>query len=933
MTTDDAGLLRLYAEHSDPEAFKELVRRYGDLVFGVCIRVNRNVADAEDVAQECFLELARKAGTIKTSLPGWLHRVAKCKALNFVRSKVSRSHREENAAADEAVSRGEDQLTWAVLGPQVDEAIDALPDELRISLIMYYLEGRKQEEIAERMGVARSTVWANIQRSLEVLRGRLKDTEVSRVAAPALGALLASNGHVTAPDSLVVEATKMAVAGIGSGSSIANAALAARTLSLAKIAGIAVLAVVVAAGAVVIKKKMQSGTRASTPGNPKAGPLLGAPDFYPSADRPVGWRGDGSGRYPGAVNPPVVWDRHLVTPLSAGRCQAKKPADLLKASGTPLKHLNGQYNNSFSVVEWLAIAVQGKEGINIFEQKTMENEGAIEPSAGNKVGDAEWKIVSSNRVDFARLFEKKDNMAGYVFSWIYVPDGLNVGIRTHGQQNWDAYRVWINGTMAAGAGAVNNGLPLSKGWNRLLIKVPSTANTKEWDLTTELFIFEKEATYEQKNIAWLLPTPSWSLSMPIIVGDKLYTTSEPNDLVCIDKKTGKILWIKSAPLYELALQDEKAGVKIDAKVDMAALKAKKAKLEELTAAYVKDPKSINPEERRLLAMELTDMVRRDQRYPQIGEWGGGNTCPTPASDGTNIYVWFGECGMLICFDLDGNRKWISFENPRWGGGHGVNSSPTIVGDKIVLLTPRCEQGIRAFDKKTGKIAWRQESTCWAHPTLVAAKVGKADVVVNTDGTVFSMADGRILSRPMSPNDSMVPSAIVDGDRFFGYNSKAIFGARLPASLDGDASARIIFQATGERLNNVNIYASPLYHDGIVYYVSSEFSTSTRGIYAFDAATGEILYNAPIDYYPATAYSSVGGGVTASITLAGKYIYLMDNAGTTAVLEPGRKFRQVSKNLLQQVVTSTQEVTISTPIFEGNCMYYRGMKNLYCIREK
>ena len=41
-------------------------------------------------------------------------------------------------------------------------------------------------------------------------------------------------------------------------------------------------------------------------GNDKA--PLGSPDFYPSAERPVGWRGDGTGRYPGAT-PPVTWSR------------------------------------------------------------------------------------------------------------------------------------------------------------------------------------------------------------------------------------------------------------------------------------------------------------------------------------------------------------------------------------------------------------------------------------------------------------------------------------------------------------------------------------------------------------------------------------------------------------------------------------------------
>jgi hypothetical protein len=39
-----------------------------------------------------------------------------------------------------------------------------------------------------------------------------------------------------------------------------------------------------------------------------AGPRLGSPDWRPSRDQPCGWRGDGTGRFPGATNPPVKWD-------------------------------------------------------------------------------------------------------------------------------------------------------------------------------------------------------------------------------------------------------------------------------------------------------------------------------------------------------------------------------------------------------------------------------------------------------------------------------------------------------------------------------------------------------------------------------------------------------------------------------------------------
>ena len=51
---------------------------------------------------------------------------------------------------------------------------------------------------------------------------------------------------------------------------------------------------------------------------------LGSPDFYPSPEHPVGWRGDGSGRFPGAT-PPTVWSRRLADITSEIMVQAVKP--------------------------------------------------------------------------------------------------------------------------------------------------------------------------------------------------------------------------------------------------------------------------------------------------------------------------------------------------------------------------------------------------------------------------------------------------------------------------------------------------------------------------------------------------------------------------------------------------------------------------------
>lgn len=81
----DIAILRQYARSQEPAAFMEVSCRYAGVVYGTCLRITANVQDAEELTQDCFLELARKAATVHSSVGGWLHRMATHRALNAVR--------------------------------------------------------------------------------------------------------------------------------------------------------------------------------------------------------------------------------------------------------------------------------------------------------------------------------------------------------------------------------------------------------------------------------------------------------------------------------------------------------------------------------------------------------------------------------------------------------------------------------------------------------------------------------------------------------------------------------------------------------------------------------------------------------------------------------------------------------------------------------
>ncbi len=222
--TDDAELLRRYAEENSEEAFAEFVRRNLGLVYHAGLRqCGGDVHRAQDVAQTVFTDVARKAGRLarRPALAGWLHTSTRYAAAQAVRGEVRRQRREQEANAMNEIlakANGEDAAAaeWERMRPVIDEALHALPERDREAVLARFFEGRGFAEVGARLALSEDAARMRVERALEKLRVALVKRGITSTTA-ALGVALTSHAvAASAPADLAASVTAAALAGASS---------------------------------------------------------------------------------------------------------------------------------------------------------------------------------------------------------------------------------------------------------------------------------------------------------------------------------------------------------------------------------------------------------------------------------------------------------------------------------------------------------------------------------------------------------------------------------------------------------------------------------------------------------------------------------------------------------------------------------------------
>ena len=166
------------------QAFEELYQRHNRRVYSLCLRMTQNVSEAEDLAQEVFIQLFRKIGSFRgeSAFTTWLHRMTVNQVLmHFRKRSVKLEQTTEEGETPVQIVRGTENPNAMPVVDRIalDKAIAQLPPGYRTVFVLHDIEGHEHEEIARMLGCSVGTSKSQLHKARMKLRGLLRQQNVS----------------------------------------------------------------------------------------------------------------------------------------------------------------------------------------------------------------------------------------------------------------------------------------------------------------------------------------------------------------------------------------------------------------------------------------------------------------------------------------------------------------------------------------------------------------------------------------------------------------------------------------------------------------------------------------------------------------------------------------------------------------------------------
>jgi outer membrane protein assembly factor BamB len=295
----------------------------------------------------------------------------------------------------------------------------------------------------------------------------------------------------------------------------------------------------------------------------------------------------------------------------------------------------------------------------------------------------------------------------------------------------------------------------------------------------------------------------------------------------------------------------------------------------------------------------------------------GHASGTPATDGTRIYAYLGNHGLLAV-DMDGKQIWHRPIGPS-DAYHGTAGSPLLYKDRIIVYQDQRAPGssfVAAFDAATGRQLWRtprSESVGWGTP--IAIRAGTRDeIIVSSMLRVYAYdpATGKELWSAGGNLFEVIPTPVVGEGLVFATSGRAGPTLAIQPGGAGDVTAtRIVWRAT----KGSPFVTSPLLHDGILYMVNDMTSVAT----AYEAKSGTVLWQGRLGEAARESFSP------SPVLVDGK-VFFTNDLGETFVVAAGREFRLLHVNRLNSR-------TLASPALVDGTWYFRTTGELIAIGRK
>ncbi|MEL7500254.1 MAG: PQQ-binding-like beta-propeller repeat protein [Planctomycetota bacterium] len=287
----------------------------------------------------------------------------------------------------------------------------------------------------------------------------------------------------------------------------------------------------------------------------------------------------------------------------------------------------------------------------------------------------------------------------------------------------------------------------------------------------------------------------------------------------------------------------------------------------------------------------------------------GFASSSPASDGINVYAFFGTSGVYK-FDSRGKFIWhadVGHEHSKYGSA----SSLVIHNDRLIVNASAESESVVALDAKTGRGLWRIDDVreSWSTPVIAKNQKGETELIIQDEGRVrgFSIESGTELWCYRGPEGYSASTPYVDNGicYFTAGPTRTLTAIKIGGSGDVTKSNHLW------SVDNTSRFTSPMYLTGVVYVLGES------GIFkCFDAKTGELINAKRIP----TKQRIYGSPV-----LAGPYFYLPNGGNRFFVCRACTTLEFVRDN---QLPTTSAVVASLCP--SANSWLIRSDDQIQCI---